>query len=194
MQFTLARLLGFNSGAGFGELFSGGIAGLLGLGQRGKRVTLAGQRRLQFLLTPRLGIKPREALLGCSDFRLGDAPFGFDPGLVGGRFGQCEFGLAQVTIGIFERSSDERAALLVSRETLFALGQFAFQLGKCCGGILGQPVGIAFVRLEPGLLPIKVFQPLFCSLKLRGQGRHTVAVRGGIIAPIRQFVPRFGKC
>ena len=61
------------------------------------------------------------------------------------------------------------------------------------GCIAGQPVGVATVGFELGLLPVKVGEPLLGSLQLVRQRGHPVAMGAGVVAPVRQFVARFGE-
>jgi hypothetical protein len=81
----------------------------------------------QFGLPSRFAIEPGEAGRSGGQFGIGDAPFGFDPGLIGGRLGQRQFGAAQVAVGIVERGGHQWTALVVGGEAFFALGEFAFQ-------------------------------------------------------------------
>ena len=193
LQLGLAGLLSLERGAGRGQRPGGLIPGLLGLGQRGQRIAFSGEAVGQVLLTPGLAIEPRKALLGRSQFGIGDAPFGFDPGLVGSRLGQRQFGLAQVAVGIVERGGNDRAALFVGGELLLAVGQFAFELCQRGGGVLGQAVGIAAVFLQPLVLAVEVLEPFFGGFQLAGQLGHAVAMGAGIVAPVGQFVAGLGQ-
>ncbi len=62
--------------------------------QRLLGIALRGQRAALLVDPPRLAVEPRQPRFGLRHFGLGDAPFGFDPGVVGGRLGQRQLGRA----------------------------------------------------------------------------------------------------
>ena len=183
----------FKRGARCGQRVCCGVARLLGPGECLERITFAGQAVGQFGLAASFGIEPRQALLGLRKFGIGDAPFGFNPGLRGSSIGEGDFGCAQITIGIVERGSDDRAALFIGGKRFLAVGQFALQPRQRCGGIVGQPVGIAAVFLQPLVLAVEILELFLGRFELAGQLGHAVAMGRGIVAAVGEFVARFGQ-
>lgn len=57
-------------------------------------------------------------------------------------------------------------------------------------GILRQPVGFPLILVQPRLLPVEIGEALLGRFELACQGRHTVALRGGIVAPVRELLAR----
>ena len=135
-------------------------------------------------------IEPRSHL---RQLGLGDAPFGLDAGVVGGRLGQRQLDGTGRALGILGLGGDLRPPRFVGGERLFAGFQLRLEPLECIGGIAGQPVGIATIRFELRLLPVEVGQALLGGFELMGQRRHPVAVRARIVAPVGELVARFGK-
>ena len=154
---------------------------------------LARQRGALFGHAPSLCLDPVEPRARLRDRSFGDAPFSLDPGIVGSRARQREFGGAAVALGLFASAFQRRAAFLVGGQRLFAFGEFAFEPRQRLGGVPRQAVGIAAVGLEPRLLAVEIGQPLFGGLELAGQRGHAVAMRAGIVAAIGLFLARFGQ-
>ena len=193
LQFGFPRLLRCQGRARSAERCSGLIARCFGGGQRGQWITLAGQCRAQVSVPLRFAIDPRQTQLSGGQLGLGDAPFGFDPGLIGGRLGQGQFGVAQGPVSIVEAGGDQWPALFIGDQRRFACGQFAFEPGERFGSVAGQAVSLAAIFLEPLVLAFKVGEALLSRFKLVGQRGHPVAVRAGIVAPVGQFLARLGQ-
>ncbi|EHJ60788.1 hypothetical protein NSU_2170 [Novosphingobium pentaromativorans US6-1] len=193
LQLCLAGLLCLKSLAGLGKGLSGSFGFRSCSGDDGVEVTRRLERadlRLQALC---LGIEAGKPVPCLRQFGLGNAPFGLDAGLLGGRLRQFEFGGAGGAFGAFQGIGQTGAVRLVGCKLLFALGQFAFEAGKRLRRIAGHAVGIAAVFLEPGLLPLEIGQTLFCRFELAGERCHAVALRIGIVAAVGQFVTRFDQ-
>ena len=193
LHLCFARLLRIQRGAHFGEgrcrLFAlragsgdGGI-GLAILAQRGQR---CGVPR-GFLLKP---LQPRARL---RKFGLGDAPFGFDPGLGGGGLSLLQLGGTGGALRPFERCGESRALGLGSSALRFAAGQFAFEPGQRIGSILSQPASFAAIRFEPFALAVEIGEALLGAFQLARQRRHPVAVGGRIVAAVGKRIAGFGK-
>ena len=156
------------------------------------RIAFASEAFRQLNLPPSFAIKPRQPLLCGGQFGLGHPPFGFNPGLIGGGLRQRQFGGAKAAVSLAQRGGDVRLAGFLGAQRALTSGQIAFQLGQGFGGIAGQPVCIAAVFLEPLVLTLQICQPLLRGFKLAAQRGHAVAVRGGIVAAIGQYITRFG--
>ena len=186
-------LLAFQLSPRSSEGGGGVIAGCLSLRQCGEGIAFAGQTVRQLHLPPGFTIEPSQLRGSGRECGIGDPPFGLNPGLICGRLGKRQFGGAQAAIGIIERSGDQRTALVIGGQRRFASGQFTLQLAQRFGGVAGQPVGIAAVFLQPLVLTIQVFEPVFSGFELAGKLGHPVAVGGAIIAPVGQFLAGLGQ-
>ncbi len=164
------------------------LSGFLRRFYRCNGVAAAGQF-FQLTLDPRLiFFKPRQARLGLRNFRFGNAPFGFDPGMVCGCLCQGEFSRPRGTFGIFGLAREFGPTCFVFLKRGLARGDFAFKAGKCFGRIAGDAAGIAAILFKPSLLAIKIGQPLLSRFELAGERCHPVAMRAGIVAPVSQLV------
>jgi hypothetical protein len=79
--------------------------------------------------------EPLEPRLGLRDFGLGDAPLGLDPGMVGGRLGQRQFGGAAGALGVFGRALELRSPPFVLRQRRLAGGKVLRQLLQRVGRV-----------------------------------------------------------
>ncbi len=142
---------------------------------------------------PRLAVEPCEPRRGLAHFGFGHAPFGLDPGVVGGGLGQRQLGRAAGALGILGRASELRPPRLVGCKGCLAGRKVLRELLERFGGIAGQPVGLEAILLEPRLLPVEVGEALLGCLELARQRRHAVPVRAGVVTPVGELVARFGE-
>ena len=77
--------------------------------------------------------------------------------------GEGQLCTAQIAVCIVQRGGNHRAALFVSLQRSLTLGELPLQPGQSFGSVLGQPIGIAAIFLQPELLAIEILQPFFVA-------------------------------
>ena len=171
----------------------GRLSGCLRCHNGSLRVTCCAQFRPTALVTFCLCIQPGKSGLGLLNLRFGDAPFRLNPGVIGGGLGQSQLCCTRGAFDIVCLGRKGRASSLILGQIGAAGGDIAFQFLQGFGGVTGHPIGIAAIFFQPGFLPVEVGQALFGGFQLTGKRGHAVAMGAGIIAPVGQFLARFGN-
>jgi hypothetical protein len=137
-------------------------------------------------------LSPRQPAGRGTDLRIGHAPFGLDPSLLGGGLRRGDLGLTRGAVGLFQRGGEGGAARLFLGQSGAGGVVVALQPLDGGGGIAGQAVGLALIFLQPCVLAGEILQLPLDAFQLRRQLRQQIALSMGIVAPVGQHIADLG--